>query len=83
MQLTLTLKMTTAQIVETSVTINNNSPVQNYVQSDDQTLRYMYVEILKVQQICVEQSKMLIEKFTLVQRKFFFALSTCIVYFLG
>ena len=63
--------MTTAQIVETSVTINNNSPVQNYVQSDDQTLRYMYVEILKVQQICVEQSKMLIEKFTLVQRKFF------------
>ena len=71
MQLTLTLKMTTAQIVETSVTINNNSPVQNYVQSDDQTLRYMYVEILKVQQICVEQSKMLIEKFTLVQRKFF------------
>ena len=71
MQLTLTPKMTTAQIVETSVTINNNSPVQNYVQSDDQTLRYMYVEILKVQQICVEQSKMLIEKFTLVQRKFF------------
>ena len=70
-QVTLTLKMTTAQIVETSVTINNNSPVQNYVQPDDQTLRYMYVEILKVQQICVEQSKMLIEKFALVQRKFF------------
>jgi len=26
-QLTLTLKMTTAQIVETSVTVNNNSPI--------------------------------------------------------
>ena len=25
-QLTLTLKMTTAQVVETSVTVNNNSP---------------------------------------------------------
>ena len=31
-QLTLTLKMTTAQVVETSVTVNNNSPIQ-----DDQT----------------------------------------------
>ena len=46
MQLTLTLKKTTAQIVETSVTINNNSLVQDYVHPDDQTLRYMYVEIL-------------------------------------
>ena len=27
-QLTLTLKMTTAQVVETSVTVNNNSPIQ-------------------------------------------------------
>ena len=34
-QLTLTLKMTTAQVVETSVTVNNNS--QGYVHSDDQT----------------------------------------------
>ena len=30
-QLTLTLKMTTAQVVEMSVTINNNSPFQDYV----------------------------------------------------
>ena len=30
-QLTLTLKMTTAQVVETSVTVNNNSPIQEYV----------------------------------------------------
>ena len=36
-QLTLTLKMTTAQVVETSVTVNNNSPIQAYVHPDDQT----------------------------------------------
>ena len=35
-QLTLTLKMTTAQVVETSVTVNN-SPIQDYVHRDDQT----------------------------------------------
>ena len=37
-QLTLILKMTTAQVVETSVTINNNNPIQDYVHPDDQTL---------------------------------------------
>ena len=36
-QLTLTLKMTTAQVVETSVTVNNNRPIQDYVHPDDQT----------------------------------------------
>ena len=36
MRLTLTLKMTTAQVVKTSVTVNN-SPIQDYVHSDDQT----------------------------------------------
>ena len=30
--------MTTAQVVKTSVTINNNSPIQDYVHPDDQTL---------------------------------------------
>ena len=35
-QLTLTLKMTTAQVIETSVTVNNNNPVQEYVHPDDQ-----------------------------------------------
>ena len=30
-QLTLTLKMTTAQVVKTSVTVNNNSSIQDYV----------------------------------------------------
>ena len=29
--------MTTAQVVETSVTVNNNSPIQDYVHPDDQT----------------------------------------------
>ena len=37
MQLTLTLTMTTAQFVETSVTVNNNSPIKDYVHPDDQT----------------------------------------------
>ena len=37
LQLTLTLKMTTAQVVETSVNVNNNSPIQDYVHPDDQT----------------------------------------------
>ena len=38
MQLTLTLKMI-AQVVETSVNVNvnNNSPIQDYVRSDDET----------------------------------------------
>ena len=35
--LTLTLKMTTAQVVETSVTVNNNSPIQDYVHPDNHT----------------------------------------------
>jgi len=36
-QLTLTLKMTTAQVVETSVTCNNNSTIQDYAHPDDHT----------------------------------------------
>ena len=36
-QLTLTLTMTTAQVVETSVTVNNNSPIQDYVHPHDRT----------------------------------------------
>ena len=36
-QLTLTLKMTTAQVFETSVTVNNNIPIEDYVHPDDQT----------------------------------------------
>ena len=29
--------MTTAQVVETSVAVNNNSPIQDYVHPDDKT----------------------------------------------
>ena len=36
-QLTLTLEMNTAQVIETSVAVNNNSPIQDYVHPDDQT----------------------------------------------
>ena len=31
------MKMTTAQVVETSLTVNNNSPIQDHVHPDDQT----------------------------------------------
>ena len=29
--------MTTTQVVETSVTVNNNNPIQDYVQPNNQT----------------------------------------------
>ena len=35
-RLTLTLKMTTTKVVELSVTVNNNSLIQDYVHLDDQ-----------------------------------------------
>ena len=34
--------MTIAQVVETSVTVNNNSPIQDYVHPDDQTQPFEY-----------------------------------------
>ena len=37
LQLTLTLKMTTAEAVKTSVPVNNNSSIQDYVHPYDQT----------------------------------------------
>ena len=40
-QLILTLKITTAQVVETSVTVNNNSPIQDYVDPDDHILNLL------------------------------------------
>ena len=43
-QLTLTLKVTTAQVVETSVTVNNNSPIQDYVHPDDQSQPTFYID---------------------------------------
>ena len=31
------MKMTNAQVVETSVTVNNNSPIQDYAHPEDHT----------------------------------------------
>ena len=45
-QLTLTLKMTTAQVVETSVTVNNNSPIQDYVHPVNQTQPTFHLALL-------------------------------------
>ena len=33
----MTLKTTTTQVVETSVTVDNNRPIQNYIHPDDHT----------------------------------------------
>ena len=35
--------MTTAQVVETSDTVNNNSPIQDYVHPDDQTQPFQMI----------------------------------------
>ena len=35
--------MTTAQVVETSVTVNNNSPILDYVHPDDQTQPFVII----------------------------------------
>ena len=37
--------MTTAQVVETSVTVTNNSPIQDYVLPDNHTLKPTYESI--------------------------------------
>ena len=45
-QLTWTLKMTTAQVVETSFTVNKNSPIQDYVHPRDQTQPFHIFRVL-------------------------------------
>ena len=40
------LTLTTAQVVETSVTVNNNSPIQDYVHLDDQTQPTFVISII-------------------------------------
>ena len=56
-QLTLTLKMTTAQVVETSVTVNNNSPIQDYVHPDDQTQpTFGYGNVVDIEGGCYNNS---------------------------
>jgi len=39
--------MITAQVVETSVTVNNNSPIQDYIHLDDQTQPTFKILFLK------------------------------------
>ena len=46
--------MTTAQVVETSVTVNNNSPIQDYIQLDNQT----FVICTKLHQITPNCTKL-------------------------
>ena len=55
-RLTLTLKMTTAQVVETLVTVNNNSRIRDYVHPEDHTqptfqvmIIYRLINILSLQ----------------------------------
>ena len=45
-QLTLTLKMTIAQVVETSVTVNNNSHIQGYTFTRTIKLNLLLIMIL-------------------------------------
>ena len=40
-------KMTTAQVVEMSVTVNNNSPIQDYVHPDDQTQPFGVIYVVE------------------------------------
>ena len=56
-QLILTLKMTTAQVVETTVTVNNNSPIQDYVHPDDQQQQSCYSHILNLDTVTLQISK--------------------------
>ena len=43
--------MTTTQVVETSVTVNNNSPIQDYVHLDDQTQPIIIIIIIIICQL--------------------------------
>ena len=54
-------KMTTVQVVEMSVTVNNNSPIQDYVHLDDQTQptfeitpAFTRVNVLSLRWLCGE-----------------------------
>ena len=40
--------MTTAQVVETSVTVNNNSPSQDYVHTDNKTQPTFEIERMSI-----------------------------------
>ena len=40
--------MTTAEVVETSVTVNNNSPIQDYAHPDDQAQPTFVTQFVKL-----------------------------------
>ena len=42
--------MTTTQVVETSVTVNNNSPIQDYFHLDNQTQAIADVIVIRINQ---------------------------------
>ena len=47
--------MTTAQVVETSVTVNTNSPIQDYVHPDDQTQPFEMVALFVIMLAALER----------------------------
>ena len=87
----MTLKMTSAQVVETSVIVNNNSSFQNYTNPDDHTQQY------GVRGVSLENLTLLIlllfshyikirfwfQFFTLISKLFRFHLFCMIFHFLG
>ena len=54
----MTLKMTTAQVVETSVTVTNSS-FQNYTHPDDHTTRSILLCIMKAEEKLIIKKKRL------------------------
>ena len=53
--------MTTAQVVETSITVNNNSPIQDYVHPDDQTQRTFYIIIVIIIIMIIKETFLILE----------------------
>ena len=86
-QLTFTLKMTTAQVVETSVAVNNNSPIQDYVHPHDQTqptlemtpgfqpFTFLKKKIKIFANFKIFESKIVNSRFYLTSRFWFFKIS--------
>ena len=63
-QITLTLKMTSAQVVETSVNVISNSPSQNYTHPDDRIL-------LNYDELCIYCKRHLSKIRTIICSSFF------------
>ena len=61
--------MTTAQVVETSVTDSNNSPIQDYVHPDDQTQPTFVSEHLKILGVTLDKKLAFKEHISLQLKK--------------